>query len=103
MKNFVVPALSLSLLALSGSTLAADSSHAGQKGYVAAYDTDGSVIDVEKCAAKGKYSWDYVSCGKAFRAKINDRLCSTLGKGNHKWLYRVGNSKSRISNTARCK
>jgi hypothetical protein len=94
--------VSLGIAALT-STAFGDSSNAGRKGYVAAYEADGStVIEVKKCNAKGS-TWDYVGCGKAFREEMKTALCASRGKGNHKWLYRVGDSKSKVSNTARCK
>jgi hypothetical protein len=90
-------------IAVISTTAMGDSSKAGKKGYVAAYESDGStVIDVKKCNAKG-LSWDYVSCGKSFRDDVKASLCASRGKGNHKWLYRVGDSKTKVSNTARCK
>jgi hypothetical protein len=80
-----------------------DKKHAGEKGYVTAYAADKTtLIDVDKCPLKGR-SHDYAACGKPFRARIEAGLCSQKGKGKHDWYYRVGDSKSYLSNTAICK
>ena len=90
-----------SMFVLSATALAGDY-RAGTDGHVTAYDSNKvTVIDVDPCPRRGS-SWDYVSCGRAFRDKINDRLCRTRGAGKHTWFYQVGDSKSLIENTARC-
>ncbi len=90
-------------LASSLATVAVAGSGAGTEGHVTAYETDGvTVIDVDSCARKGS-TWDYVSCGKAFRDKIKARLCAERGPGKHEWLYQVSDSKSKTKNTANCK
>jgi hypothetical protein len=77
---------------------------AGVKGKVYAYEADGvTLIDSQSCPSKGNGTYDYVSCGKAFREKVKVHLCASRGKGNHEWLYVVGDSDSKTKNTARCK
>ena len=79
-----------------------DERHAGSKGYVTAYEEDGTtIIDVDSCPAT-KYSFDYVTCGRAFRERIKSMLCTKLGEGKHKWFYQVANSR-KSPNTAYCK
>jgi hypothetical protein len=88
---------------LATAAIAKSDPRAGTEGHVTAYETDGvSVIDVDSCARKGG-SWDYVTCGKAFRDKIKARLCAERGQGKHEWLYQVSDSKSKTKNTANCK
>jgi hypothetical protein len=94
--------LSLALLILT-SLAGAATEEAGTKGTVSGYDSDGTtVLDVASCERK-RLSWDYVSCGKAFRERTKEKLCRERGKGKHKWFYRVGDSKVKTNQTAICK
>ena len=68
-----------------------DSEHGG-KGKCAAWELDGSLLALEHCPAKGS-SHDYVECGKRVRDKVKELLCAKLGKGSHKYMYRVSDNK----------
>jgi hypothetical protein len=95
----------LPILALSSIAVADDRDEergAGTVGHVTARTEDREVIDVDACP-RINGSFKYVECGSKFRVKINESLCTTRGKGNHKWLYQVADSKTLTPNTARCK
>lgn len=102
--GYVVLAIStffLSATAVAGDTY--DKKHAGEKGYVAAYEADKTtIVDVDKCPVKNRVA-DYVACGAPFRDKIKSMMCSQKGKGKHVWYYRVGDSDTYTTNTAICK
>src|SRR6185503_20133547 len=42
-------------------------------------------------------------CGSAFRERIDHRMCARHGAGRHTWYYQVGDSKTKVPNTATCK
>ena len=69
---------------------------AGGKGMVAAMELDGTKILESSCPVKG-LSHDYVTCGKDLRDRVKERLCAQKGKGTHKYLYRVSDSKPTTS------
>jgi hypothetical protein len=80
----------------------ASSEYAGKKGYVAAYDADGTtVLDVQSCDMK-KSAHDYTECGKHLRDRVKEDLCKARGKGKYKWFYQVSDGK-RSEHTAFCK
>jgi hypothetical protein len=105
-RNALVAAfLAATAVVTAGSTAAADvqDSRAGTKGHVTAWDSDKeTVIDVDPCPRMGKYTYAYVQCGAKFRAKINDTLCRSRGKGKYLWFYQVGDSRGLVANHARC-
>lgn len=74
----------------------AGSGNPGHKGTVAAYSPITDVYDSERCP-RTKYSWDYVSCGKALRERVKERMCQTRGKGTHKYFYQIGNGRKTTS------
>jgi hypothetical protein len=77
-------------------------SHAGEKGYVSAYDADEkTVLDVQSCDWK-KNAHDYVECGKSLRERVKRELCTNKGKGSHTWFYQVSDGK-KSKNTTSCK
>jgi hypothetical protein len=100
--------LGLSACLLSATAMAgddADRKHAGDKGYVSAYEADKTtIIDVDRCPVTGRLATpDYVACGKPFRDKVKATVCSKKGAGKHSWFYQIGNSNTFSSQTANCK
>jgi hypothetical protein len=81
-----------------------DQKHAGEKGYVTAYEPDlSTIIDVDRCPTRGRLNaTDYVACGQPFRDKVKASVCRQKGKGKHTWYYQIGDGR-KSSNTAFCK
>jgi uncharacterized protein (DUF2249 family) len=97
MNRTITITISAALLWLAApSTADAGSGSPGRKGTVAAYAPGPTeLLDSMKCARKGKYTWDYVRCGKALRERVKEHFCRTRGKGTHKYWYQTGDSKKR--------
>jgi hypothetical protein len=75
-----------------------DRRRAGTKNHVTAYEADRvTIIDVDACPS------GYSACGGPFRESIKGRLCRKYGPGKHSWYYQVGDSSTKIANTAICK
>lgn len=95
--------LSLGLSMVVAGVANADSDGAGTKGHVAAYDDSGSLLDVQACTPTS-HAWAYAKapCGKAFRDRMKEKVCSDKGKGRHKWSYQISDGK-KSKQTANCK
>jgi hypothetical protein len=96
----VVPAVAV-LMVCSAASADSDDRRAGTDGHLTAWTPGREVIDVDPCPRMGS-TWAYGSCGPRFRVKVNAQLCRKNGKGNHKWLYQVGDSRIFSNQTARC-
>jgi hypothetical protein len=87
------------VLGLSSSAVADDDDRsdykaAGRKGTVTAYEMDGTTVIAHRfCASRGRISWKYVECGTRLRERLKVKLCTKLGKGLHKYMYQVGDSR----------
>ncbi|MFO0567170.1 MAG: hypothetical protein U0263_15985 [Polyangiaceae bacterium] len=96
--------LALPVLTFTLNAGATETSDSGKRGHVTAYDAEGAMLDTQACKPKG-LAHDYFSapCGQTFRAKVKANICSTKGKGKHRWYYRVSDRKTLTSQTAICK
>ncbi len=87
----IILVATLSLVGIS--TANADTGKPGRKGTITVYGPSPSkVISSKRCARK-KYTWDYMRCGTALRARVKAKFCATKGKGTHRYYYQVGNGK----------